>query len=131
MTEFDQLGWTAQADAWQAEGRLRAPFGGGVLELPGARLMSSGLPQAQWNSGDMTDAARVPLAFTPAASAASRIVCPGRTATRRRDRRSSTVIGASPWRRSGTKRSLRTRPAAPCRSATARTASISRAGPQT
>lgn len=62
MRPSDDEVWTAQADAWQAEGRLRAPLGGGVLELPGVRLMSSGLPHAQWNNGDVTDAARVPLA---------------------------------------------------------------------
>jgi GNAT superfamily N-acetyltransferase len=44
----------AHADAWQAEGRLRERDGGGALEAPGLRLMASGLPQAQWNSGDVT-----------------------------------------------------------------------------
>jgi GNAT superfamily N-acetyltransferase len=44
----------AHADAWQAEGRLREADGGGVLEIPGLRLMASGLPHAQWNSGDVT-----------------------------------------------------------------------------
>jgi GNAT superfamily N-acetyltransferase len=44
----------AHADAWQAEGRLREAAGGGVLEVPGLRLMASGLPHAQWNSGDVT-----------------------------------------------------------------------------
>lgn len=62
MTDLDLQVWIAQADAWQAEGRLRTPFGGGVLELPGVRLMASGLPHAQWNNGDVTDVARVPLA---------------------------------------------------------------------
>jgi GNAT superfamily N-acetyltransferase len=47
---------TAQADAWQAEGRLREPYGGGAVELPGVRLMASGLPQAKWNNGDVDDA---------------------------------------------------------------------------
>lgn len=51
----------AQCDAWQAEGRLRAPLGGGCAELPGVRLMSSGLPHRQWNHGDVLDAARVDL----------------------------------------------------------------------
>jgi GNAT superfamily N-acetyltransferase len=46
---------TAQADAWQAEGRLRADVGGGAAELPGVRLMASGLPHRQWNNGDITD----------------------------------------------------------------------------
>ena len=44
----------AHADAWQAEGRLREHEGGGALEAPGLRLMASGLPHAQWNSGDVT-----------------------------------------------------------------------------
>ena len=44
----------AHADAWEAEGRLRERDGGGTLEVPGLRLMASGLPQAQWNSGDVT-----------------------------------------------------------------------------
>jgi GNAT superfamily N-acetyltransferase len=47
---------TAHADAWQAEGRLREPHGGGALEVRGLRLMASGLPQAQWNSADVTSA---------------------------------------------------------------------------
>jgi GNAT superfamily N-acetyltransferase len=48
---------TAHGDAWQAQGRLRAPLGGGVADLPGVRLMASGLPYAQWNNGDVTDPA--------------------------------------------------------------------------
>jgi GNAT superfamily N-acetyltransferase len=44
----------AHADAWQAEGRLRERDGGGALEAPGLRLIASGLPHAQWNSGDVT-----------------------------------------------------------------------------
>jgi GNAT superfamily N-acetyltransferase len=44
----------AHADAWQVEGRLREPWGGGALEVPGLRLMASGLPGAPWNSGDVT-----------------------------------------------------------------------------
>jgi GNAT superfamily N-acetyltransferase len=51
--------WTAHGDAWQAEGRLRESRGGGAAELPGIRLMSSGLPHARWNNGDVTDPARV------------------------------------------------------------------------
>ncbi|HEX2105465.1 MAG TPA: GNAT family N-acetyltransferase [Solirubrobacteraceae bacterium] len=47
---------TAHADAWQAEGRLREPHGGGALEVRGLRLMASGLPHAQWNSADVTAA---------------------------------------------------------------------------
>ena len=45
----------AHGDAWQAEGRLREPYGGGTAELPGVRLMASGVPQAQWNNGDVDD----------------------------------------------------------------------------
>jgi GNAT superfamily N-acetyltransferase len=44
----------AHADAWEAEGRLRERHGGGALAVRGLRLMASGLPQAQWNSGDVT-----------------------------------------------------------------------------
>ncbi|MGN6331482.1 MAG: GNAT family N-acetyltransferase [Motilibacteraceae bacterium] len=51
----------AVADYWQAEGRLRADVGGGVVELPGARLMASGLDHPQWNSGDVTDPALLDL----------------------------------------------------------------------
>ncbi len=46
---------TAHADAWQAEGQLRAAVGGGVAELPGARLMASGLDHPQWNNADIDD----------------------------------------------------------------------------
>jgi len=49
----------AHGDAWQVEGRLRSQLGGGALELPGIRLMASGLPHAQWNSGDVTDAGAI------------------------------------------------------------------------
>jgi len=52
---------TAQGDAWQAEGRLRAGLGGGAAEFPGVRLMASGLPHRQWNNGDVTDAAPLDL----------------------------------------------------------------------
>jgi GNAT superfamily N-acetyltransferase len=52
----------AHADAWQEQGRLRVPHGGGTAELPGIRLMASGLPHPQWNNGDVTDVARVDVA---------------------------------------------------------------------
>jgi len=52
----------AQSDVWQAEGRLRTRFGGGAAELPGVRLMASGLPHAQWNNGDVTDVALLRIA---------------------------------------------------------------------
>jgi ribosomal protein S18 acetylase RimI-like enzyme len=45
----------AQGDVWAAEGRLRERAGGGVAEVRGARLMASGLPHPQWNSGDVHD----------------------------------------------------------------------------
>src|SRR3954467_6298632 len=52
----------AHADAWEAHGRYREPSGGGVERLPGVRLMASGLPHPQWNSGDVTDPRAVHLA---------------------------------------------------------------------
>lgn len=52
---------TAHGDAWQVSGRLRVADGGGAAELPGVRLMSSGLPVAQWNAADVTDPALVDL----------------------------------------------------------------------
>lgn len=55
----DHRVWIAQSDAWQAEGRLREPLGGGAVDLPGIRLMASGLPHAQWNNGDVIDAGLV------------------------------------------------------------------------
>lgn len=55
------LARTAHADAWEQHGRLRAGAGGATAELPGIRLMASGLPHPQWNNGDVTDPARVDL----------------------------------------------------------------------
>jgi ribosomal protein S18 acetylase RimI-like enzyme len=52
---------TAHGDAWQEQGRLRIPYGGSFADLPGIRLMASGLPQPQWNNGDVTDAAVVDI----------------------------------------------------------------------
>jgi GNAT superfamily N-acetyltransferase len=51
----------AHGDAWQAQGRLRPSLGGGALELPGIRLMASGIPVPQWNNGDVTDPALVDI----------------------------------------------------------------------
>jgi GNAT superfamily N-acetyltransferase len=51
----------ALADYWQAEGGLRADVDGGVVDLPGVRLMASGLDHPQWNSGDVTDSGLVDL----------------------------------------------------------------------
>jgi len=59
LNALDGRVWTAHGDAWQTEGRLREPVGGGAVELPGIRLMASGLPHARWNSGDVTDPALV------------------------------------------------------------------------
>jgi GNAT superfamily N-acetyltransferase len=59
VSALADLAWTAHGDAWQAEGRLRESRGGGAAELPGIRLMSSGLPHARWNNGDVTDPASV------------------------------------------------------------------------
>lgn len=58
---LDERVHAAHGDAWQVEGRLRAAMGGGVAELPGVRLMASGLPHPQWNNVDVTDPARFPL----------------------------------------------------------------------
>jgi len=66
VTRLDERVLVAHADAWQAEGRLRAPFGGGACQDPGARLASSGLPFARWNGGDLVDLAK----FDPAAARA-------------------------------------------------------------
>lgn len=61
MDAMDRRVHAAHGDAWQAEGRLREALGGGAYELPAVRLMSSGLPHAQWNNGDVTDAAHFPV----------------------------------------------------------------------
>lgn len=47
----------AHGDAWQEQGRLRVAQGGGAAELPGARVMASGLAHPQWNNADVHDAA--------------------------------------------------------------------------
>jgi GNAT superfamily N-acetyltransferase len=49
----------AQGDANQAMGRAFEPLGGGVAELPGVRLMASGLDQPGRNGGDAHDPAAV------------------------------------------------------------------------
>lgn len=46
----------AHADAWEAQGRLRASRGGGACELRGIRLSASGIAHAQWNNGDVSAA---------------------------------------------------------------------------
>jgi hypothetical protein len=45
---------TAHADAWQAEGRLREPYGGGACAVRGARAMASGIRTPKWNNADVT-----------------------------------------------------------------------------
>jgi GNAT superfamily N-acetyltransferase len=45
----------AHADAWQEHGRLRRATGGDCADLPGVRLMASGLPYAWWNTADVLD----------------------------------------------------------------------------
>jgi hypothetical protein len=45
---------TAHADAWQAEGRLREPHGGGACAVRGARAMASGIRTPKWNNADVT-----------------------------------------------------------------------------
>ncbi|MGH2585527.1 MAG: hypothetical protein ACRDJE_11490 [Dehalococcoidia bacterium] len=46
----------AHGDAWQVEGRLREPYGGGVHAVRGARLMASGIPTPKWNNADISSA---------------------------------------------------------------------------
>lgn len=46
----------AHADAWAAEGRARAPLGGGTRRVQHARAMASGIPDARWNNADITGA---------------------------------------------------------------------------
>jgi hypothetical protein len=55
-TELIELVRAAHGDAWEVQGRLRAPFGGGAARVRGARLMASGIPRAKWNNADVTDA---------------------------------------------------------------------------
>jgi hypothetical protein len=45
---------TAHGDAWQVEGRLREPHGGGVCAVRGARAMASGIRTPKWNNADVT-----------------------------------------------------------------------------
>jgi hypothetical protein len=44
----------AHADAWQVEGRLREPYGGGACAVRGARAMASGIRTPKWNNADVT-----------------------------------------------------------------------------
>ncbi len=52
---------TAHADAWAQQAELRRHAGGAAADLPGIRLMTSGLDHPQWNHGDVTDPALVDL----------------------------------------------------------------------
>lgn len=49
----------ARGDLWEAEGALREAAGGGTLELPGARLASSGLERPEWNCAHVIDPQRL------------------------------------------------------------------------
>lgn len=62
MDSLRQRVLVAQGDAWQVQGRLRQRLGGGACELPGVRLMSSGLQRPYWNTGVVTDAGAVDVA---------------------------------------------------------------------
>ncbi len=48
--------YTAHADAWEAHGRLREPYGGAALALRGIRVMAAGVPHPQFNSADAVSA---------------------------------------------------------------------------
>ncbi|WP_136517586.1 GNAT family N-acetyltransferase [Cellulomonas telluris] len=67
------LARTAHADAWEQHGLLRATVGGEAAELPGVRVMTSGLPYAQWNNGDVTDPAAADVDALRAWYAARRV----------------------------------------------------------
>lgn len=61
-SDADARTWTANADSWEVEGRLREHVGGGAAALPGIRLMASGLDSPAFNNGDVVDPLRVDLA---------------------------------------------------------------------
>jgi GNAT superfamily N-acetyltransferase len=63
----------AQGDAVQAQGRLFRPFGGAVAELPGVRVMASGLDQPGRNGGDVHESAAVDIESVRAWFAARRV----------------------------------------------------------
>jgi ribosomal protein S18 acetylase RimI-like enzyme len=68
-----ERGWAAQGDANQAMGRLFERLGGGVADLPGVRLMASGLDQPGRNGGDVHDPAAVDVERVRAWFAARRV----------------------------------------------------------
>ncbi len=49
------LVFTAHADSWQAQGKLRELYGGAVADLTGWRLMASGLEYSYLNAACVTD----------------------------------------------------------------------------
>lgn len=51
----------AHGDAWQAVGAACGGRGGDVQELPGVRLMATGLAHPQWNNGDVHDPSAVDI----------------------------------------------------------------------
>src|SRR3954465_1086255 len=57
-----ERGQRAHGAEWQELGRIHAASGGGTRELPGIRLMASGLPHPQWNNADVDDPASVDVA---------------------------------------------------------------------
>ncbi|MDC7123176.1 hypothetical protein OMK64_16725 [Cellulomonas fimi] len=62
MNTRELVARTVHADAWEQHGLIRAGRGGATGEIPGVRLMASGLPHPQWNNGDVTDPAAVDVA---------------------------------------------------------------------
>jgi hypothetical protein len=52
--ELERAARIAHADVWEAEGLMRAAGGGAAAELRDMRLMASGLPDARWNSAQVT-----------------------------------------------------------------------------
>jgi ribosomal protein S18 acetylase RimI-like enzyme len=61
MDAFARRVWTAHADAWQQQGAIRGSFAEGWAELAGVRVMTSGLPHAQWNNADVFDSSLVDI----------------------------------------------------------------------
>jgi ribosomal protein S18 acetylase RimI-like enzyme len=52
----------AHADAWATLAAAHRATGGATAELPGVRVMATGLAHPQWNSGDVHDPAAVDVA---------------------------------------------------------------------
>lgn len=51
----------ADGDAWQTHGLIRSQSGGSVGEVPGVRMMVSGLPRPWWNNADVHDVRAVDI----------------------------------------------------------------------